>query len=278
MNSEKENTIFVDIFNKNSEKDVTKYGKAKFIIQKSKKGRKKKNIIKNESSISQAYLNSKIHSKYRDDNIRNKIFTHFIFFIISFLNDYGKQFIHKKKILFFKGISYKFRQKLNFDTIKIIMSYSIKEFCNLPVSTKHKNCVNLNAKSFKLLSKFFDEEFTNMKICNLYQYFYYPNNLDLIKTYFGLSDEIENFEKLLEKYNNDIEYRKKLKKNGENLLNFCIEDFYFYFNLNYYIKVGNRNNILDINFEDYLKSSNLESLNDIYSENRPNEYILFINS
>ena len=190
MNSEKENTIFV--------------------IQKSKKGRKKKNIIKNESSISQAYLNSKIHSKYRDDNIRNKIFTHFIFFVISFLNDYGKQFIHQK--IFFKGITYKFRQKLNFQKIKIIMSYSIKEFCNLPVSTKHKNCVNLNAKSFKLLSKFFDEEFTNMKICNLYQYFYYPNNLDLIKTYFGLSDEIENFEKLLEKYNNDIEYRKKLKK------------------------------------------------------------------
>lgn len=267
MNSEKKNNInFVDVSKKNNDIEEIKNVLNKFKILKSKRGRKIKNDNKNESPKSKTNLESKIHSKYRNDNIRNKIFTHFIFFVISFLNDYGKQFIHQK--IFFKGITYKFRQKLNFQKIQNIMSCTIKDFCNIPVSSKYKNCENLNLKSFNLLSKFFDEEFVNMKICNLYKYCYYKNNFKLIKTYFGLSDKIENFEKLLEKYNNDIEYRNKLKINGKNLLKFCIEDSFFLF---YYdIRVEKNNNFQVLKFEDnsilssnYILSNKEDSSNEI---------------
>ena len=50
-----------------------------------------------------------------------------------------------------------------------------------------------------------------------------------------LNNSIENFEFLLDKYKNEIEYRNKLKLTGEKLLKYCNEDYGFYFNYLVYL-------------------------------------------
>ena len=249
----KEKRNIYDIFIEEEKETVIINKNKYFETQKSKKGRKLKNSIKNEHLFLNKKSKTRIHSKNSDDNLRNKIFTHFLSFIIDFLNDYAKKFINQKKD-FFKGISYKYRQKLSFEKIEMIMSFSIRDFCEkIPVSIKYKTNTKLNFTSFNLFSKFFDEDFINMKICNLYKYCYYPNDLIKFKKYFGLNNSIENFEFLLDKYKNEIEYRNKLKLTGEKLLKYCNEDYGFYFN---YLVNNEKSNNIPILFED---NSNISS-------------------
>ena len=181
-----------------------------FHIKKNNLGRKRKN--ENITGI---------HSKYKKDNMRSKIMTHFSNFVISFLNDYGKKFYPEEKNDFFKKVDYKLRKKVNRDSIKKIMKKTLKEFCKLKVSTKHKNCENLNLNSLHLLSNYFEDNFFDIKLYDFYTNFYLSKDIEKLERYYGITNQTKNFECLLEKNKNEIEYKNALKETGYTLIEFA---------------------------------------------------------
>ena len=161
------------------------------------------------------------HTKYKKDNMRSKIMTHFSNFVISFLNDYGKKFYPEEKNDFFKKVDYKLRNKVNADSINNIMQKTLKEFCKLKVSTKHKNCENLNLNSLNLLSNYFEDNFFDIKLYDFYTNFYLSKDIEKLERYYGITKKTKNFECLLEKNKNEIEYKNALKETGYTLIEFA---------------------------------------------------------
>ena len=157
--------------------------------------------------------------------MRSKIMTHFSKFIISFLNDYMKKIYPEEKNDFFKKVDYKLRNKVNTDSINNIMQKTLKEFCKLKVSTKHKNCENLNLNSLNLLSNYFknnfEENFLKKKISDFYQDFYCSEDVEKLVRDYGITNQTKNFQSLLEKFNNEPEYKKTLKETGYTLIEFA---------------------------------------------------------
>ena len=173
-----------DIFEeKEEEEKKLKFGKKK-------SGRKSKNI--SEENYLSENKKMRFHSKFKKDNMRSKIITNFITFIISFLNDYGKQFINQKEDLF-KKISYDLRKKVNTNYLCKLMSLSLKEFCNLKISIKHKKNERLNLNSIDLLTNYFGKDFVEMKISQFYKNFYLKENDDLKICFYQISNKTENF-------------------------------------------------------------------------------------
>ena len=185
--------------------------KSSLNIKKNKLGRKRKEIKNTKKN----------HTKYKKDNMRSKIMTHFSKFIISFLNDYGKIFLPNQKNDFFKKVDYKLRNKVNIKSINKMMQKTLSEFCKLKVSSKHKNCENLNLDSLNLLSNYFEKNFFDKKISEFYKDFYLSNDMEKLKTVYGISKKTKNFESLLDNFNDDIEYRNSLKETGNKLIEFA---------------------------------------------------------
>ena len=183
-----------------------------------RKGRKRKNI--NEENNVLEKKRKRYHTKYKKDNIRSVILTSFISFIVSFLNDYGKKFINQKQDLF-KKFAYKLRAKSNSTKLKEIMMLTLKEYCELKVSSKHKKNDNLNFNSISLLSNYFGKDFLNLKLYQFYENFYLVENSDKFNIIYNISEKTENFQKLLEKFNDDVHYQDLLKITGKELIRFC---------------------------------------------------------
>ena len=196
-----------------------------FHIKKNKLGRKRKEEI-----------NEGVHSKKKKDNMRSKIMTHFSNFVISFLNDYGKKFYPEEKNDFFKKVDYKLRKKVNIDSINKIMQITLREFCELKVSTKNKDCENLNLNSLHLLSNYFEDNFFDIKLYDFYTNFYLSKDIEKLERYYGITKKTKNFECLLEKNKNEIEYKNALKETGYTLIEFAnqkSENKIFIFNQNF---------------------------------------------
>ncbi len=176
------------------------------------------------------------HTKYKKDNMRSKIMTHFSNFVISFLNDYGKKFYPEEKNDFFKKVDYKLRKKVNIDSINKIMQITLREFCELKVSTKNKDCENLNLNSLHLLSNYFEDNFFDIKLYDFYTNFYLSKDIEKLERYYGITNQTKNFECLLEKNKNEIEYKNALKETGYTLIEFAnqkSENKIFIFNQNF---------------------------------------------
>jgi hypothetical protein len=185
-------------------------------VIKNKLGRKRKEEI-NENGIKYP----RAHTKYKKDNMRSKIMTHFSKFIISFLNDYGKNFFPNQKNDFFKKVDNKLRNKVNINSINNMMQKTLNEFCELKVSTKYQNYENINFNSLNILSNYFEPNFFEKKISEFYKDFYLSKDIEKLKTVYGISNKTKNFECLLNKFNDDIKYRNLLEKIGNKLLEFA---------------------------------------------------------
>ena len=182
-------------------------------VIKNKLGRKRKEEI-NENGIKYP----RAHTKYKKDNMRSKIMTHFSKFIISFLNDYGKNFFPNQKNDFFKKVDN--RNKININSINNMMQKSLNEFCGL-ISLKYQNYENINFNSLNILSNYFEPNFFEKKISEFYKDFYLSKDIEKLKTVYGISNKTKNFECLLNKFNDDIKYRNLLEKIGNKLLEFA---------------------------------------------------------
>ncbi len=213
MSIQKGNINCYDIFDDDTEDNSSHV--INFQVERKQLGRKRKEEI-NENT-----KRIRTHSKYKQDNMRSTIMHHFSNFVISFLNDYGKKFYPEEKNDFFKKVDYKLRNKVNTDSINNIMQKTLKEFCKLKVSTKHKNCENLNLNSLNLLSNYFEKNFFDKKISEFYKDFYLSNDMEKLKTVYGISKKTKNFESLLDNFNDDIEYRNSLKETGNKLIEFA---------------------------------------------------------
>ena len=219
MSIQKGNINFYDIFDDDTEDNSSHV--INFQVKRNNLGRKRKEeIIEN---INEKKNTKRTHTKYKKDNMRSKIMTHFSKFIISFLNDYMKKIYPEEKNDFFKKVDYKLRNKVNTDSINNIMQKTLKEFCELKVSTKHKNCENLNFNSLNLLSNYFknnfEDNFLEKKISDFYQDFYLSNDIDKFEN--DYEKKPKNFQDLLEKFNNEIEYKNSLKETGYKLIEFA---------------------------------------------------------
>ena len=182
--------------------------KSSLNIKKNKLGRKRKEIKNTKRN----------HTKYKKDNMRSKIMTHFSKFIISFLNDYGKIFLPNQKNDFFKKVDN--RNKININSINNMMQKSLNEFCGL-ISLKYQNYENINFNSLNILSNYFEPNFFEKKISEFYKDFYLSKDIEKLKTVYGISNKTKNFECLLNKFNDDIKYRNLLEKIGNKLLEFA---------------------------------------------------------
>ena len=158
--------------------------------------------------------------KIKKYNLRSNILTQFSNFIISFLNDYSKNFPpFKKKENPFKKIKYKLR-RINIQSIKDFMNYTIDDFCKLEVSSKYR--INQNYESFQKFKNYFDKDFLDLKLFDFYQKFFLSKNFSTIKQKYGLSMKTQNFENYLNSFNN-LEYKKILREIGEELITVFIK-------------------------------------------------------
>ena len=158
---------------------------------------------------------SKGKKKIKKYNLRSNILTQFSNFIISFLNDYSKNFLpFQKQGNLFKKIKYKLR-KINIQSIKEFMNYSIYDFCKLEVSSRYNK--NQNFESLQKVKNYFKNDFLDLKLFEFYQKFFLSKDFSIIKQKYGLSSKTQNFEYYLNNFNN-LEYKKNLRDIGEKLV------------------------------------------------------------
>ena len=232
MSIQKGNINSYDIFDDDTEDNSSHV--INFQVERKQLGRKRKEEI--NENITEKKNRKRIHSKYKKDNMRSKIMTHFSNFVISFLNDYGKKFYPEEKNDFFKKVDYKLRKRVNIDSINNIMKKTLREFCELKVSTKNKDCENLNLNSLHLLSNYFEDNFFDIKLYDFYTNFYLSKDIEKLERYYGITNQTKNFECLLEKNKNEIEYKNALKETGYTLIEFAnqkSENKIFIFNQNF---------------------------------------------
>ena len=217
MSIQKGNINSYDIFDDDTEDNSSHV--INFQVERKQLGRKRKEEI--NENITEKKNTKRIHSKKKKDNMRSKIMTHFSNFVISFLNDYGKKFYPEEKNDFFKKVDYKLRKKVNIDSINKIMQITLREFCELKVSTKNKDCENLNLNSLHLLSNYFEDNFFDIKLYDFYTNFYLSKDIEKLERYYGITNQTKNFECLLEKNKNEIEYKNALNETGNTLIEFA---------------------------------------------------------
>lgn len=132
-----------------------------------KRGRKVKN------------LNNKIHGKDSFDNLLSKIQVHFMSFVINLSNDALKTFFGQNTKYNFKNISYKIKQKSNFDSLSKNKKSTIGTIIfNSEISEKYKKFhKNINKETLQIAcgcSKWLNNFFNN-SFLKIFRYYYNKN-------------------------------------------------------------------------------------------------------
>ena len=200
---EKDKSQLLNFFGKNtnSGQETKKKKPLKFLIN-NKRGRIPKGVTKKENHDS---------SKY--DNIIRKIQTHFLNFIVNFLNDCVHAFSLGKKY-YFKKFDYKVKSDILTKNFNKLKSFTIGDILNyMGVSRKFKknNDKTSNEKNMKILCKFSEfKEIFDIKYLELFS-LYYNNEQPLKEICLSgktiiLRAETKSFYYLLEKNKDLKEY------------------------------------------------------------------------
>ena len=143
------------------------------------------NVDKNRNRGRKRNINNtrRVHSADSTDNILNKIQTHFLNFIIIFINVIIKNIYHNKKRQF-KKFNRNQKSTVNKDYLEKMKKSTIYDLLfNLDISEKYTRCEkNINQKYLKALSK--DDWLIN--IFNM-------NFLDLFKVYYNDKQPLKEF-------------------------------------------------------------------------------------
>jgi hypothetical protein len=169
---------------------------------------------------------TKIHDKYRIDNILTKIQVHYLSFIISFINDILKNLHFKQRFL---DLDYKYKRNIKKNFAISLKTKNIKDIICNKITSKFKKDENSNSsiyneiKENKVLNKLLSENYLllfkkiyyrSSKIVNLREY---GLDKDII-----LSSDVKMFEDLLKDIDClDVnkEYKKKIIQ--------CVNNNYF---------------------------------------------------
>ena len=161
-------------------------------VLKNKRGRKPKKISRKET-----------HDANTFDNILRKIQTHFLSFMISFINDCIKS-LHENKRMNLKKINYAEKRKIKKEYLEKIKNATINEFIqNKDISIKYKRCnKDINKINLTKLSKIpFFKNLFEMNFLELF-YLYYNKSqpfdkLFLFNKTINLSENTKPFYNLL---------------------------------------------------------------------------------
>lgn len=173
-------------FFENSEKKI-KASKDKFHIElkqfiSRKRGRKKKKYLDTSCK--------KTHNKYYTDNLRRKIQTHFLNFMISFINQILCNLKYKER---FENLDYNLKKNINKDFFNRLKNKKIGDIISEGISSKlkkkeknfNKNLYD-NIKQNKNLNEIFSE-----KYFRLFNKIYYRSNRLVNLEEYGLNMKIE---------------------------------------------------------------------------------------
>ena len=162
------------------------------------------------------------------DNIICKIQTHFLTFIISFLNDTIKEYYNEQRFTFL-NFSHKEKSKVSFDYLNEMKNSSIGDLLlKMHISPKYKRCkdFNVNINNLRQLKQnLFFENLFKMKYLDLFLIYYnnqQPNQeLFINDTKINLSSNTKSFSSLLQKNdklrNDIIDVAKKFYLNDTNI-------------------------------------------------------------
>lgn len=192
------NSAFNLVFNNNIEEgnsdiEIKKPLFSTEVFGKKKRGRYAKNKSKRRE-----------HNKMTEDNVITKIQTHFMSFIIKFINDCINLKGQKNK---FKKFNHKIKSNISKRHIKKLKDSSIKDLLkNIPISTKYKNhneFINKNLVD-KLSKDSFFKGLFNMRYLDLFNYYYNNNRplkeISINNKIIKLSPKTETFYELIEKH------------------------------------------------------------------------------
>lgn len=174
-----------------------------------KRGRKKKLFSKNNIK--------KNHNKNTKDNKLKKIKSHYENCIISFNNEILKKFNYHEKYL---KINKKFKLSIKNNLFEQIKNKNIGNILSEKISSKFKKYGEDHNK--KLFEKFNQNIILNKIYSENYIHFfknvYFKNNREINLTEYGIKDiiylskKVKLFQDLLDKFNEDKDYKEDLKK------------------------------------------------------------------
>ena len=184
-----------------------------------KKGRKKNA----EKTPFECYNNN--HNKFKPDNIRIKIKSHYHNFIINFFNELIR-YHYKFQRFKFRKISYTITKDVTIRNNMSLMNMNLGDFLCQDVSRKYKCETNVNKQIVNNLKLVFQDIFS-FTYSDFYKKVYTNPNIKEIKKKFGLKKNIEyfydlvnrikdeNYKHFIETYiNNKSKY--EIKKNDDN--------------------------------------------------------------
>ena len=213
-NSE-ENNIINGIQEKKESKEEDKKN-VHFIITEYKNRGKAKKLLKNKRK--------RPHSKKDSDNIKNKIKSHFLNFLISLANDITPNELKgKKDEKYFYNIE--FKNKINLKAIYQVPYKDILTRYNISENQGHrKNCKNYkvqkttNEKKYNEICESFPslKEFFEQKVSDIFKKYYCLNkklnkSIEFEKFTFELSPETKTFYDLLKKNEENKDLFNKCK-------------------------------------------------------------------
>ena len=168
------------------------------------------------------------HSASSIDNIISKIQTHFLNFVICFVNDSIKGFFKYQKYKFIK-FNYKEKSKVSFKYIDSMKNSTIGDLLNkMKISSKFKCSKDKNINNLKKLSQItFFRNLFKMKYLELFSKYY--NNKQPLRelliedVIISFSLKTKTFSELLQKYKNSedeiIHVAEKFYLNDYNTIN-----------------------------------------------------------
>ena len=150
------------------------------------------------------------HTSLSPDNILSKIQTHFLNFVIFFINDCILSFPLYKKIIFLK-FEYKKKSKVSSKYFNKLKNSSIRDLLeNVDISDKYKRYdKDINKKNLENLNDHWFKKFFEIKYLDLFSLYYNDGNPLKELSFFGktiaFSKKTKPFYELLQKYEDSKE-------------------------------------------------------------------------
>jgi hypothetical protein len=211
-----ENENVEDLVVKNEDKNIIEmieYIEKKNDIpeeKKTKRGRKK-NIEKNTFECHKGKKPIE-HNKFKPDNIRIKIKTHYHNFIISFFNDLIKARFKIQRYKFRK-VCYSITKEVTIKKNQNLMKMTLGEFLSQNISQKYKCEINQNEKTFNIIKNILknesDKKLFDLNYCDFYMNYYLIHDKEEIVNNYGIQDRTEFFNDLIDKIGN-TNYQKSI--------------------------------------------------------------------
>ena len=181
-------------------------------------GKKKRGRIPNNNS------KRKPHGKNFDDNVITKIQTHYMNFIINFINDCIPSKDRKDKRNRFKHFNYKDKRNPNIMHIKVLEDSSINDLLKkITISIKYKYDEYANRKLVDKYNKenMFLKDLFKMEYLELFNYYYNENKptreILINDKPIKLSQKTRTFFDLIEVNKDDIRHKERLLEVAEKI-------------------------------------------------------------